>query len=47
MIMNKTKKTLFEGLNLTEVVEGEYLFVGLSFRIHCDEAPARVMLVKQ
>jgi arylformamidase len=38
--------TLFEGLNLTEVSEGEYLFLGLPLRIDCDGAPARVILLK-
>ncbi len=37
--------TLFEGLNLTEVPEGEYVFAGLPLRIDCDGAPARVILV--
>lgn len=38
--------TLFEGLNLAEVPEGEYTFIGLPLRINCDGAPARVVLVK-
>jgi len=38
--------TLFEGLNLAEVPEGEYTFIGLPLRIDCDGAPARVILVK-
>ena len=38
--------TLFEGLNLSEVPAGEYLFVGLPLRIVCDGAPARAILVK-
>jgi arylformamidase len=38
--------TLFEGLNLTEIPEGEYIFVGLPLRIDCDGAPARVILVR-
>jgi len=38
--------TLFEGLNLSEVPEGEYIFIGLPLRISCDGAPARVILVK-
>jgi len=38
--------TLFEGLNLAEVPEGEYTFIGLPLRINCDGAPARVILVK-
>lgn len=38
--------TLFEGLNLSEVPEGEYLFIGLPLRISCDGAPARVILIK-
>ena len=32
--------TLFEGLNLAEVPEGEYVFAGLPLRIDCDGAPA-------
>ncbi len=39
--------TLFEGLDLSEVPEGEYTFVGLPLRIDCDGAPARVILVNQ
>jgi len=38
--------TLFEGLNLSEVPAGEYLFVGLPLRIVCDGAPARAILIK-
>lgn len=38
--------TLFEGVNLAEVPEGEYTFIGLPLCISCDGAPARVMLVK-
>jgi len=38
--------TLFEGLNLAEVPEGEYTFIGLPLRINCDGAPARVILVE-
>jgi len=38
--------TLFEGLNLAEVPEGEYVFIGLPLRVNCDGAPARVILVK-
>lgn len=38
--------TLFEGLNLAEVSEGEYVFIGLPLRINCDGAPARVILVE-
>ena len=37
--------TLFEGLNLAEVPEGEYIFAGLPLRIDCDGAPARVILI--
>ena len=39
--------TLFEGLNLAEVPEGEYTFLGLPLRIDCDGAPARVILVEE
>jgi arylformamidase len=38
--------TLFEGLNLAEVPEGECTFIGLPLRIRCDGAPARVILVE-
>lgn len=38
--------TLFEGLNLADVPEGEYTFIGLPLRIDCDGAPARVILVE-
>ncbi len=38
--------TLFEGLNLAEVPEGEYVFMGLPLRIDCDGAPARVILIE-
>lgn len=38
--------TLFEGLNLSEVPEGEYIFAGLPLRIDCDGSPARVLLIK-
>ncbi len=38
--------TLFEGLNLAEVPEGEYVFIGLPLSINCDGAPARVILVE-
>jgi arylformamidase len=39
--------TLFEGLNLAEVPEGEYIFVGLPLRLEADGAPARVILIKE
>ena len=38
--------TLFEGLNLRQVPEGEYVFAGLPLKIACDGAPARVILIK-
>jgi len=38
--------TLFEGLNLSVVPEGEYIFAGLPLRIDCDGVPARVILIK-
>jgi arylformamidase len=38
--------TLFEGLNLAEVHEGEYIFIGLPLRISCEGSPARVLLVE-
>jgi arylformamidase len=37
--------TLFEGLNLADVPEGEYIFAGLPLLIDCDGAPARVILI--
>ena len=39
--------TLFEGLDLSDVPEGEYIFVGLPLRIDCDGSPARVLLIKK
>ena len=38
--------TLFEGLNLSDVPSGKYLFVGLPLRVVCDGAPARVLLIE-
>lgn len=37
--------TLYEGLNLFEVPEGEYVFIGFPLRIDSDAAPARVVLL--
>jgi len=37
--------TLFEGLDLSQVPAGKYLFAGLPLRIDCDGAPARVILI--
>lgn len=34
------------GLNLGEVPQGEYIFMGLPLRITCDGSPARVLLVE-
>lgn len=39
--------TLFEGLDLNGVPEGEYLFMGLPINLECDGAPARVILIKE
>ena len=39
--------TLFEGVNLSKVPSGEYVFVGLPLRIKCDGTPARAILVKE
>lgn len=39
--------TLFVGLNLTGIPEGEYTFLGLPLLIDTDGAPARVILVKE
>jgi arylformamidase len=38
--------TLFEGLNLAEVPEGKYIFVGFPLKLDSDAAPARVILIK-
>jgi len=38
--------TLFEGLNLSQVPEGKYIFAGLPLKMDCDGAPARVILIK-
>ena len=38
--------TLFEGLNLAEVPEGEYIFIGFPLRLDSDAAPARVILIE-
>jgi arylformamidase len=38
--------TLFEGLNLVDISEGEYIFAGLPLRLDCDGAPARVILIE-
>ena len=45
LLINNT--TLFLGLNLAGVHEGEYTFIGLPLRIDTDGAPARVILVKE
>ncbi len=39
--------TLFEGLNLADVPEGEYTFLGLPLKVDLDGAPARVILVRE
>ena len=38
--------TLFEGLYLKNVAKGQYFFVGLPLKIHCDGSPARVVLIR-
>ena len=38
--------TLFEGLDLANVPEGEYTFIGVPLRINTDGAPARAILVQ-
>lgn len=38
--------TLFEGLNLAQIHEGEYTFIGLPLRLNCDGAPARIILIE-
>src|SRR5690606_34025036 len=45
ILINNT--TLFLGLSLAGVQEGEYTFLGLPLRINTDGAPARVILVKE
>lgn len=45
LLINNT--TLFLGLNLAGIHEGEYTFLGLPLRIDTDGAPARVILVKE
>jgi arylformamidase len=37
--------TLFEGLDLSNIKEGDYIFAGLPLRIDCDGAPGRVILI--
>ena len=39
--------TLFEGLDLSNVPQGEYTFVGLPIRVEADGAPARVLLIEE
>ncbi|HII15068.1 MAG TPA: cyclase family protein [Nanoarchaeota archaeon] len=40
--------TLFEGLDLSKVPPGEYIFAGLPLRIKgCDSAPARAILISR
>ncbi|TFH23922.1 cyclase family protein [Candidatus Bathyarchaeota archaeon] len=38
--------TLFEGLNLSKVPPGKYMFVGFPLNVDCDGAPARVVLIE-
>jgi arylformamidase len=38
--------TLFEGLNLSQVPPGKYLFAGFPLKVDCDGAPARVVLIE-
>jgi arylformamidase len=45
LLINNT--TLFLGLNLAGIHEGEYTFLGLPLRIDTDGAPARVILVRE
>ncbi len=39
--------TVFEGLNLSGIHEGEYTFLGLPLLMDAEGAPARVILVKE
>jgi arylformamidase len=45
LLINNT--TLFLGLNLAGIQEGEYTFLGLPLRIDTDGAPARVILIRE
>lgn len=45
LLINNT--TLFLGLNLAGIHEGEYTFLGLPLRVDTDGAPARVILVRE
>lgn len=45
LLINNT--TLFLGLNLAGIQEGEYTFLGLPLRIDADGAPARVILIRE
>jgi arylformamidase len=38
--------TLFEGINLQNVQEGNYYFIGLALRLKSDGAPARAILIE-
>jgi len=38
--------TLFEGLDLSNIVPGNYLFIGLPLRLESDGAPARVIIIE-
>ena len=38
--------TLFEGLNLTDIQAGKYIFVGLPLNISCDGSPARAIIIE-
>ncbi len=39
--------TLFEGLNLKNVPEGNYVFIGLPLKLEADGSPARAILLKK
>ncbi|MBY9007278.1 MAG: cyclase family protein [Candidatus Lokiarchaeota archaeon] len=39
--------TLFEGLDLSNINSGEYIFVGLPLKLKSDGAPARVILIEK
>jgi len=38
---------VFEGLNLKDAEEGEYVFAGFPLKINCDGAPVRAALIKE
>ncbi len=45
-ILLKNKITIFEGLDLSKVKQGKYIFAGFPLKINSDAAPARAVLVE-